>query len=181
MSFLASRHGLPCVPLIGESVGLPPARAFAPIWLRSTGPPGAGPGRWVDRAKRTPLYRSQTGHVPGARRAEQAGIARISNASNLGSGFRYHTHLRRSTGSYRHSVSPFRRRSRLAEQGWFVAARPPYRTTRQPASQRRRPSQALADKGMARSIRPVRLPPWRSRAGNPPPYPHRRLHQIGPI
>src|SRR5207248_6644121 len=67
--------------------------AFAPIWLRSTGPPGAGPGRWVDRAMRTPLHRSQTGHVPGARLAEQAGIARISNASNLDSRFRYPTRL----------------------------------------------------------------------------------------
>jgi hypothetical protein len=40
-----------------------------------------------------PRCTSQTGHVPGARRAEQAGIARISNASNLGSLFRYHTRL----------------------------------------------------------------------------------------
>jgi hypothetical protein len=44
-------------------------------------------------AKRTPLHRSQTKRVPGARLAEQAGIARIRNASNLGSRFRYHTRL----------------------------------------------------------------------------------------
>jgi hypothetical protein len=41
---------------------------------------------------RTPLHRSQTGHVSGVPLAEQAGIARISNASNLGSRFR-HTRL----------------------------------------------------------------------------------------
>src|SRR6476661_6363018 len=33
------------------------------------------------------------GHVSGARLAEQAGIARISNASNLGSRFRHDTRL----------------------------------------------------------------------------------------
>jgi hypothetical protein len=39
------------------------------------------------------LHRSQTKRVPGARPAEQAGIPRISNASNLGSRSCYYTGL----------------------------------------------------------------------------------------
>jgi hypothetical protein len=71
---------------------------------------------------RTPLHRSQTGDVPGARLGEQAGIARISNASNLGSRFRYPTRLVGLDWIMSAFGFAFRRRSRLAEQGWFVAA-----------------------------------------------------------
>jgi hypothetical protein len=101
---------------------------------------------------RTPLHRSQMGHVPGARLAEQAGIARISNASNLGKRFRDSTRL----AALDWIMSEF---GFAFSASIVVSPTPPPRASParlatapgRPTSARRWPSQAFPDKAMARS------------------------------